>query len=178
MWRPVHCKNNIMWRPADSKNNIMWRPADSKNKLMWRYVCCNNRKQVNVEACLLQKAVHTKVCHWQRQVIMKAHLGENNHEISATTKRGRKDFYVLRYLCSRCNSLNLLIFSRYNSSTVHTMVPTAIFSGFSSAVEAFLKQSSSGPWGVIMLWRLAPPGWKPSSYMGNIKSTQSETFHG
>ena len=47
---------------------------------------------------------------------------------------------------------------------LHTMVPSATRWGFNSASDAFSKQSLSGPWGVIILCRLPPPGENPSSW--------------
>src|SRR4249920_1896311 len=45
---------------------------------------------------------------------------------------------------------------------MNAMVPE-ILAGFSSASLAFRQLSTSGPWPLIKLWRLRPPGRNPSA---------------
>ena len=51
-----------------------------------------------------------------------------------------------------------------DDSNMNANEPPATHVGFSSSLIAFSKHSASGPWGVIMLCRVAPPGWKPVSF--------------
>jgi len=65
-----------------------------------------------------------------------------------------------------CYTLGFAMHSQYSSKSwtrATTMVPSAIFSGVSDIVEFSWKHSASGPCDVIMLCKLAPPGWKPFS---------------
>lgn len=69
-------------------------------------------------------------------------------------------------LIQHCLKPALAFYTMYyeNETFKITIVPSATLSGLRTAVLFFSKQSTSGPCGVIMLWRLAPPGWKPSSF--------------
>lgn len=64
------------------------------------------------------------------------------------------------------------------SYRIHTIVPSATRCGFNSACDACSKQSWSGPWGVIILCKLPPPGANPSSckVRGNQQSDQMDCF--
>ena len=59
----------------------------------------------------------------------------------------------------------------------HTWVPSATLTGFKSSDDAFSKQFASGPCGVIILWRVAPPGKNPPScFRRNIISAAAWDF--
>ena len=61
-------------------------------------------------------------------------------------------------------------------STALTCVPSAMRCGLRSSLLAFSKPWASGPWGVIMLCRVAPPGLNPSSlasYFPSIRPINS-----
>ena len=47
---------------------------------------------------------------------------------------------------------------------MNACVPSATRTGLRTSVLACSKHWVSGPWGVMMLWRLPPPGRKPSSF--------------
>ena len=58
-----------------------------------------------------------------------------------------------------------------DDSNMKAWVPSATRTGVSSSVLALAKHAVSGPWGVIMLCRLAPPGRNPYTDV-NMTKTQ------
>jgi hypothetical protein len=71
-------------------------------------------------------------------------------------------------ITDRRSGFSTWLFNCGNVLPLLTIVPSATRTGAKLAFVAPSKQLTSGPWGVIIWWRVAPPGANPSSFASYV----------